>query len=330
MRIVVSLGLVVLLFVADLAGQGRRGSRRSEPVELKHFTYELVTFDAPNLDGAKGEFGIYLPIGYEPDGERCYPWVLWLHGMNEDAGRFRDGGGAKELDMLRGEERIPEFVLVAPSAPSRTIYANGERAGNVERYILEDVTKYVEEHYRVATERAGRAIMGVSMGGMAALRLALKSPDRYATVAVHSAAAFPPDPTVLSGASAERVKRSVQWLGLSDLLGDPIDPEKWAQYIPSAMVKDIEPASLKKLRVYFDAGTEDRYGFGPPNEEFHELLEERKIEHSFWLVDGGGHSWGSGSMGDRLEKSFLFVAEGFPKPRAAEDGASEGANEGVR
>ncbi|MFG0320505.1 MAG: alpha/beta hydrolase [Planctomycetota bacterium JB042] len=311
--------LIALLLADDALGQRGRRGRHQEPVELKHFTYEKVTFDAPSLDGDEGGFGIFLPVGYDEDAETPYPWVLWLHGMFEDGDRFHAGGGAKALDALRGEGRIPALVLVTPTAPRRTIYANGEAEGDIEDYVLKDVTAYVEEHYRVAEDRAGRALMGVSMGGMGALRIAFKNPRRYATVAVHSAAALPPDPTVLEGRSAERVRRSIEWLGLGELLGDPIDPEKWALYIPSAIVEDLSPEDLHGLRIFFDAGTEDRYGFGPPNAQLHERLDERGIDHSFRLVEGGGHSWGSGSMPERLERSLEFVAAGFAPEEDGED-----------
>lgn len=324
--------LTWLLCCPSLLAQGRGpGSRKVEPVELAHFSYAVVSFDAPSLRTGKGELGVYLPKGYEDSGERVYPWILWLHGMNEDASRFHDGGGAAALDAMAAKGLLPEVVLVAPSGPRRTIYANGEGAGAVEDYILKDVIGYVQGHYRVATERAGRVLMGVSMGGMAALRIALKDPNAFCAVAAHSAAAFPPDPSVLDERSADRVRRSVQSLGLGAVLGDPIDPEKWGSLIPSAMVKGVTAEGLDGLRVFFDAGTEDRYGFGPPNEEFHQLLDQQQIVHTFHMVDGGGHSWGSGSMQERLSASLGFVADALtpkvadqePAPAPAAGGTDE-------
>lgn len=322
------LTLLFAFLAVDACAQGR-GGRKSEPVDLQHFTYELVEFEAKNLQDHEGEFGLYLPKGYDPDGDQIYPWILWLHGMNENASRFHDGGGAKALDAMRGEGKIPELILIAPSAPRRTIYANGEALGDIEEYVLKDVIGCVRTKFRISSERDESAIMGVSMGGMGALRIALKEPTRFGTVAVHSAAAFPPDPTALEGRSAQRVQQSIEWLGLGDLLGDPIDPEKWAKYIPTAIVSKMNPEDLCDLRIFFDAGTDDRYGFAPPNEEMHQLLETRKIPNTFRLVEGGGHSWGSGSMLERLAESLAFVAARMdPKVDArteVEDGAESGA-----
>lgn len=314
-----TLALLTLAFEAqaqrDRGDRGDRRERADEPVELKHFEYHLQEFDAPSLESGRGEFGVYLPVGYEAEEnqDRLYPWILWLHGMNEDAGRFYYEGGASVLDQLRGEDKLPDLIVIAPSAPRRTIYANGEQDGDIEDYILENVIPYVEENFHLSKRREDFALMGVSMGGMGALRLALKQPDRYGTVAVHSAAAFPADPTKLGPEESARIQRTIQWLGLGSILGEPIDPQKWARYIPSALLEKIQASDLDGLRIYFDAGTADRYGFAPPNEMFHQQLDEKGIHHTFELVEGGGHSWGSGSLQKQLVNSLQFVAAAFRK-----------------
>ena len=75
------------------------------------------------------------------------------------------------------------------------------------------------------------------------------------------------------------------------------------------------PRSLKlaKLRIYFDAGTEDRYGFAVGNRLLHEALEKRDVEHVWRLIDGGGHSWGNRFQDKALPHSFAFVGEMFRK-----------------
>ena len=320
MRTLLLLTSLLLLLSAGQAEAQRRQRRPREPrepVELTHYSYELVKFEALSLESSEGELGVYLPIGYQENEDQSYPWVLWLHGLNEDASRFHYEGGAKVLDQLTGEGKIPPLILVAPSAPRRTIYANGESEGDVQDYVHENVIPYVEENYRISEERENFAIMGVSMGGMGALRFALSEPDRYGTVAVHSAAAFPADPSLLDAQASARVQRTIQFLGLGDILGDPIDPVRWAKYIPAAMIADISADDLDGLRIYFDAGTADRYGFGPPNEQFHEQLAAQEIEHEFTLVENGGHSWGSGSLQKQLIYSLQFVGAGFTVSSAA-------------
>jgi len=305
--------------LAQREGRGRGGRRAAAPVLLQNFTYERVEFEAPSLHDGQGRFGIYLPVGYadEKNASRRYPLVIWLHGMNEDDGRFHSGG-ARVLDQLRGEGKLPELVFVAANAGRRTLYLNGERSGDIEDLIVKDLLGYLQSHYRLAEARAEHALMGVSAGGMGALKIAFRHPELFGTVAVHSAAILPADPAQLSERFQRYGERIGQMLGIDQIFGDPIDEKKWAAEIPMAIVRDAaEDAALKGLRIYFDAGTEDRYGFGPPNQELHELMEQKKIEHTFEMIEGGGHSWGSGSLQKALVNSLEFVGAGL-SPKAAE------------
>ena len=56
---------------------------------------------------------------------------------------------------------------------------------------------------------------------------------------------------------------------------------------------------------------EDRYGFSEPNEQLSALMKEKGVDHTFRLVDGGGHAWSSASMLPNLEESLKFVATCF-------------------
>jgi S-formylglutathione hydrolase len=142
--------------------------------------------------------------------------------------------------------------------------------------------------------------MGISMGGMGALRIGFTKPQLFGTIAVHSSAVLPDDPAKLAG----RMKDMATQMGLAD-------PEKWKLVNPLNLAEDADPKKLDGLRLYFDAGTNDQHEFGPPNEQLHEVLEKRKIPHTFELVQGGGHAWGSGFKAESLTKSLTFVGEGF-------------------
>jgi S-formylglutathione hydrolase FrmB len=44
------------------------------------------------------------------------------------------------------------------------------------------------------------------------------------------------------------------------------------------------------LKIYFDCGLQDDYGFDAGTRALHEALEKRKIPHEFHLYPGG-HTW---------------------------------------
>ncbi|MCA8976194.1 MAG: hypothetical protein KDC98_15845, partial [Planctomycetes bacterium] len=104
--------------------------------------------------------------------------------------------------------------------------------------------------------------------------------------------------------------------------------EPWQKANPVCIANTVDKAKLAKLRIYFDAGSEDRYGFQEGNALLHEVLKKRGVEHTWRLIEGGGHSWGNNFQDATLPASFAFVGAMFrdavaPQEKAPEKGAAE-------
>ncbi|MGA1525408.1 MAG: alpha/beta hydrolase [Planctomycetota bacterium] len=335
MRVTLSravLALVPLLaWPADATAQ-RRGRSAGPPPKLEHLTYQEASFTSEALGGRKAAFGVYLPKELEAAGSnddepaKTYPLVIWLHGMFEDHNRFLSRGGAAVLDQMIGEGTVPPLVLVCANGDRSSFWTNAavENAA-YEDLVTKDLLAHVSATYPVRTDRAGRAITGVSMGGYGALKIALKDPSRFGVVAVHSAAVLPPDP--------DRLMEEFPWLQsrgsqlLSSVFGEPLDEDRYRAENVLALATGIDPEKLDGLRIYFDCGDQDRYGFHLTNENLHEVLEAREIAHQWRLVPGGGHSWGAGFTQEALTHSLRFVAQAFQTPRSevGEDTAKKDA-----
>lgn len=321
--------LAVLGPAALCAQQGERGPRRQPPrVELQNFEFREVEFESANLTEGKGRVGLYLPKGFadEANAQKTYPLVVWLHGFGGYY-EFMSRGGASTLDDLRGKGDIPELVFAAFQAPggrrSPSVYVNGDPSGKIEDAIVTDLVGVLERDYRATKDRAGHAIMGISIGGYGALKIALHHPEVFGVVAAHSSAIFTDDPAQLPQQYARQVARAME-RGLDAVFGDPIDAGKWAAEMPMGLVRKAEKGAFTNVRIYFDAGTEDRYGFAAPNEALSKLMGERGIEHVFRLVEGGGHAWSSESMLENLRASLKFVAHAVAP---AEPGAADKATD---
>jgi S-formylglutathione hydrolase FrmB len=295
---------------AGLAGQ-------RDDAALTTCTFEREKFTAKGLDGRSCRYGVYLPKGYaDPaNAEKTYPWAIWLHGMRGSLYRFKDQG-ATVYDRLRRDGAIPDMIMITPSAASTPLYMDGAPGGDEEKLILEELWNDVEKKFRVSKQRHERAIMGVSMGAFGAMKMALRFPQRFGAVAVHSGPVLPADPAEMAG----RFQRYAQWMRIDKIFGEPIDAKKWAAEIPMALIRDHEPKHFGGLRIYFDAGTKDRYGFGPTNVEFSKALKARGIEHTFRLIEGGGHSWSTGAVQSAMASSLAFVGKSFALPFAPTKG----------
>ena len=313
--------LIAPALLAQQPQRGDRGGRRSsEPVALENFTHAEGSFRSEAV-GKDVSYGIYLPKGYEAEenAKREYPLVVWLHGMWEDHQRFHQRGGAPVLDRAAGSGKLPPTIVVLADGGRTSMYVNRGDKANYQDLITKDLLAHVDGKYRVSKDRSQRALMGISMGGMAALRIGFTQPALFGTIAVHSAVVFPEDPQQLP----DRMKQMASRIGLDEVFGNPIDAERWRKANPLCLAEDVEPAALDGLRIYFDAGTEDRFRFADGNGLLHEELDKRKIPHTWNLVEGGGHAWGSGFKEESLLASLTFAGEGFGASKAAK-GALQG------
>jgi S-formylglutathione hydrolase FrmB len=285
----------------------RRNRREAAAIELQHFTFREATFRSAAVD-REVAYGVYLPRGYDDAANVTQQWplVLWLHGMHEDHLRFHERGGAPMLDRAVADGKLPPCVFVTPNGGRTSMYFN-RKDQRWEDLITKDLLAHLEATYRVRKEREQRAILGVSMGGMAALRIAFTQPALFGAVGAHSSAVFAEDPDQLP----ERLKGYAKRLGLDEVFGDPIQKEPWQRANPLCIALQLDPKALQGLRIYFDAGTEDRYGFQAGNQLLHEALARRGIEHTWRLIEGGGHSWGSNFEDQTLPFSFAVVGETF-------------------
>ena len=319
--------ICVGLCVAVLPAQGGRGRDRGADPKLEHLTYQEARFQSPAL-GREVTYGIYLPKSYgdAANKERRYPFVLWLHGMFENHSRFHRRGGAQILEAQVANGKLPEFALVAVNG-DLSFYINGKESGRYEDMVVQDLLAHLRKEYRLRDDRDGCAIMGVSMGGMGALNIAFHHPEKFGTVATHSAALFPPDVENLPPQFRRRLESNFgRQLQLSKIFGNPPDPELWRKNNPLHHAATLPVETLKTLRIYFDCARDDEYGFGEPNQELHEILEKRKVPHGFLLPDGSAHGWDYNPR--VMPDSLKFVTQGWSDAKPASRPASQPAGGG--
>ncbi|MFY9343036.1 MAG: alpha/beta hydrolase-fold protein [Planctomycetota bacterium] len=297
----------------------RRERREAPPVELKNLTFKTEKLKSEAI-GQETDFGIYLPKDYDADAnkDRKWPLAIWLHGMFEDHMRFHTRGGAEVLDRCVGDGKLPGCLFVTANGGRTSMYVN-RKDQRWEDLITVDLLAHLTKNWRVSEQREQRAIMGVSMGGMAALRIAFTKPELFGAVGAHSSAVFEEDPEQLP----KRMKDMASRMGLDEVFGNPIQKEPWQKANPLCIANAADPKVLGTLRIYFDAGTEDRYGFAAGNKLLHAALDQHKVAHTWRLIEGGGHSWGAGFQDQTLPYSFAVVGEMFAGKKAGSAGGKD-------
>lgn len=246
--------------------------------------------------GREVAYAVDLPPSYDAAAGRTYPVVYALHGLFEGSGFWERRGLAAILAGLRQAGSLPEFLVVAVDG-GNSFFVNA-KAGRYEDMLTSDLVAHVEATYRVVPGRAGRALLGISMGGYGALHVAFDQPGRFAAVATHSAMLLERIPTAEQGA------RRGQMAALHQVFGDPIDASLWNANDPLVLARRLDAKAAPAL--FLDCGAEDRYGLANGHRALHRVLEERSVPHAFELPPGDhGYEY----VRTRLETSLRFLGE---------------------
>jgi enterochelin esterase-like enzyme len=225
---------------------------------------------------------------YLPPGGARHTILYLFHGFGGNGAAYFDAG----LAINRAADRLgAPLVIAAPdydngfgvnTTPAQGTLTSGGTIGLYEDYLMTEMLPAVEARLGVTATRADRRIGGVSMGGFAALHLALRHPEMFSRVGAHSAALW-------DYSSADQFTGQRDWLYPTPALRAQRDPLLLARH-----------ADLRGLRFYLDVG--DRDPLRRQDEAMQAVLGAASELH----VGSGGHDaqvWRS-----RLESWLAFYS----------------------
>ena len=137
-----------------------------------------------------------------------------------------------------------------------------------EDFFMKEFMPQMEKKYRAEGTRATRGITGVSMGGYGALRLAFKYPDEFAAVSAQMPALIadlPKDFTSGGPGSPGSL--------MGDVFGSPFSRTYFERNNVFYFARSDSAASLKRMKIYFNVGNNDDYGFEQGAQQLDQLLK---------------------------------------------------------
>jgi len=152
--------------------------------DVPHGTVSTHTYHSKSL-GVIRQFRVYTPPGYEA-GSAKYPVLYLFHGGGGEETQWTTVGRADIiLDNLIADGKAVPMVVVMPygHVPARE---GGNATEDFEKDLLQHVKPIIEKLYRVKTDRANRAIAGLSMGSGHSLHIGLGNLDLFSYVAAFS------------------------------------------------------------------------------------------------------------------------------------------------
>jgi len=260
---------------------------------------------------------VALPPEYGSSAAR-YPTLYFLHGLFENQRSWSERGGQQVLEGLWDQGEVGKFLVVLPDG-GKSFYVNSISGHErYEDFFIRELVPTLERKYRTVPNARARGISGTSMGGYGALHLGMSHPDVFGSASAHSAALIPriPNPTPAEG----------RWGFYARILqspfGSPLNESYWDQNNPLTLAE--RPERFGQLKLYFDCGDRDRYGFEEGARLLHEKLQAKAFPHEFSLRSGD-HGWSY--LNQYLKFSLLFHWRWFEQaernlPASVQEGGS--------
>lgn len=212
----------------------------------------LRTAEVTGWGGGGPGVNIVLPPSYDADPSRRYPVVYLFHGGGEVDFRQWHSMSTGSGSLLLNETTETEAIFVMPDISKGCwgIDARFEWAWwrrNWETFHLDQLVPWVDANLRTLGTSAGRAVLGYSMGGFAALHHMAKRPELFAAVSSYSG---PSDLGHHSLQTYMYVSVVVDQLAPGALLGPPV---RWdASMVPVPALKGVPPIIGGGSQATFD------------------------------------------------------------------------------
>ncbi|MBR4064277.1 MAG: esterase [Tidjanibacter sp.] len=142
---------------------------------------------------------VYTPAGYDPKDKRTkYPVLYLLHGGGGDEDAWSTLGRTRQImDNLIAEGKATPMLVVMPNGNPSEYAARTQMlptkqgltfASGFDNYesMTNDIVPYIEANYNVITNRSGRAVAGLSMGGGQSFYIGFRHIDKFANIGIFS------------------------------------------------------------------------------------------------------------------------------------------------
>lgn len=225
-------------------------------------------------------YELYLPPGHgQGDG---LPYLVFLPGYKD----------SETFCRTKGFFEITEAEILGKHVPPMAVVCVGRGRGlwidlydehlHYETALIKDLIDRLVSTHGFGTNAGQRGLLGISLGGYAALKISLKYPDLFGSVSALSPALDPLyEERVRArklpwGRGGERARRA--------MYGPSFDEDRALREDPYYLVEHLEAGPLPVY--YLTCGSEDRHGLAEPLVQFRRLLEAHAARVSGAILKG--------------------------------------------
>ncbi len=222
------------------------------------------------------------------------------------------GGGSRQslvdcqplFEKWWAESAVAPMILATPS-PGMSYYLDWDP------FIVDEFIPHLRAANNIGP---ATAIMGISMGGYGALKMAFAHPEQFAAVAVMNPMI---EPGLSDAQIGARNKIHHATGGPANLIGPTRDPEVFAANNPAnRAIANAQRIRESALPICIDVGDNDFVNAHDGAEFLHRVLWDLDISHEYHLVRGADH--GGSTFRPRMRATFAWLSAALAQP-AAED-----------
>ncbi len=148
---------------------------------VPHGNVQQVLFWSESTKQCRRAF-VYTPPTYGKD-KKKYPVLYLQHGWGEDETAWSNQGHANLImDNLIAEGKINPFIIVMTYGMTNDVRFGriGEfTAKEFETVLVDELVPYIDSHFNTIAKKEGRAMAGLSMGGMETKLITLRRPEVF-------------------------------------------------------------------------------------------------------------------------------------------------------
>jgi len=164
--------------------------------DVPHGNVQQILFPSKSTNTSRRAY-VYTPPGYHKDKSKTYPVVYLQHGWGEDETAWSNQGHVNLImDNLIAEGKIKPFLIVMTYGMTNEIKYGGMASFKIEPFqtvLVDELIPYVDANFRTVATQAGRAMAGLSMGGMETHTITLNKPDVFSHFALLSGGVYKPE-----------------------------------------------------------------------------------------------------------------------------------------
>ncbi|MEI6178834.1 MAG: alpha/beta hydrolase-fold protein, partial [Verrucomicrobiota bacterium] len=185
---------------------------------VPHGTVHMHSYFSDSLQRRR-RLRVYTPPGYELNENQRYPTLYLFHGTGDTEATWTDFGRAHLiLDNLIATGKAVPMLLVMPDGHADLDEEEGDHKANFLKFeadLLGSVLPLVDATYRTIATSEGRAINGLSLGGMQALDIGINHPDLFAYIGGMSAYVPMADDLLAKGFANKHFNDEIKLLWIS-------------------------------------------------------------------------------------------------------------------